>query len=117
MYEVCLYNDLHNENIAFDYKLKKINWIFDFSDILIWDINMDFLSFYYFDTEFMEQIVYKYQELSWIKLNLRHIVIFARIEEISDLAEFIDKKDSEIYKEAILKINKWLKEIDIFNKS
>ena len=111
---VFLYNDLHTENMAFDYKTKKLNGIFDFSDAMIGDINLDFSPLYKFDPYFMKAVVEKYQDLTGRKLNLRHMIIYERINELCDLAEFINKPSSKVYKQVMMRIKKWKKEINIF---
>lgn len=111
---VFLYNDLHTENMAFDYKGKRLNGIFDFSDVMIGDINMDFYPLYKFDPYLMKAVVEKYQFLTGLRLNLRRMVIYGRINEICDLAEFINQPESRIYKKVMRYIQKWEKEMDIF---
>jgi len=111
---VFLYNDLHTENMAFDATAKKLNGVFDFGDIMIGDVNMDFYPLYKFDPSFMRAVVEKYQELTSRKLNLRRMVIYGRINELSDLAEFIDQPESKVYKNAMMRIEKWNLETDLF---
>ena len=111
---VFLYNDLHTENMAFDATAKKLNGVFDFGDIMIGDVNIDFYPLYKFDPYFMKAVAEKYQELTGRKLNLRRMVICGRINELSDLAEFINQPESTVYKNAILRIEKWNKELDLF---
>ncbi len=111
---VFLYNDLHTENMAFDTTAKKLNGVFDFGDIMIGDVNMDFYPLYKFDPYFMKAVTEKYQELTSRKLNLRRMVIYGRINELSDLAELIDQPESTVYKNAIVRIKKWNLEMDLF---
>lgn len=111
---VFLYDDLHTENMAFDATAKKLNGVFDFGDIMIGDVNMDFYPLYKFDPYFMKSVAEKYQELTKHKLNLRRMVIYGRINELSDLAELIEQPESTVYKNAIMRIEKWNKEMDLF---
>lgn len=111
---VFLYNDLHTENMAFDATAKKLNGIFDFGDVMIGDVNMDFYPLYKFDPYFMKAVAEKYQALTKRKLNLRRMVVYGRINELSDLAELIDQPESTVYKNAIMRIQKWNKEMDLF---
>lgn len=113
---VFLYNDLHTENMAFDATAKKLNGVFDFGDIMIGDVNMDFYPLYKFNPYFMKAVAEKYQELTSRKLNLRRMVVYGRINELSDLAELIDQPDSTVYKNAIIRIKKWDKELDLFRE-
>lgn len=113
---VFLYNDLHTENMAFDATAKKLNGVFDFGDIMIGDVNKDFYPLYKFNPYFMKAVAEKYQELTSRKLNLRRMVIYGRINELSDLAELIDQPESTVYKNAIMRIEKWNKELDLFKE-
>ena len=113
---VFLYNDLHTENMAFDATAKKLNGVFDFGDIMIGDVNMDFYPLYKFDPYFMKAVAEKYQELTSRKLNLRRMVIYGRINELSDLAELIDQPESTVYKNAVIRIKKWNLEMDLFKQ-
>ncbi|MBI2639511.1 MAG: aminoglycoside phosphotransferase family protein [Candidatus Sungbacteria bacterium] len=113
---VFLYNDLHTENMAFDATAKKLNGVFDFGDIMVGDVNMDFYPLYKFDPYFMKAVAGKYQKLTGRKLNLRRMVIYGRINELSDLAELIDQPESAVYKNAIIRIEKWNLEMDLFKE-
>lgn len=104
---VVLYNDLHTENIAFDNINKRVVGIFDFGDVMIGDIHFEFHQLYKFDPNLMRAVALKYQELTGVNLELRRMVISARINELCNLAEFIDKPDSRVYKNAITNIEKW----------
>lgn len=108
--EVCLHNDLHEWNMAFDYENQKLNWVFDFWDVLIWDVNMDFMSFYcYFDYDFLMKIMLKYEELSWIKLNLNYIILFSKIKKIERLLRNSNNKSWKVYRESLDFIQTFLK--------
>ena len=111
---VVLYNDLHTENMAFDAGTGRLNGLVDFSDVTTGDINRDFSSLYRFDPSFMKAVAEKYQELTGRLLNPRRMVVYARINELCDLAEYVDKPQSEIHKNAVTRANKWSKEMDLF---
>ncbi len=111
---VFLYNDLHTENIAFDYVAKRLNGVFDFGDVLIGDVNMDLYPLYKFDPYFMKDVAEKYQQLTGRKLSLRRMVIYGRINELCDLVEFINIPESTVYKNAIMRIKKWNSEMEMF---
>ena len=69
-----------------------------------------------FDPYFMKAVAEKYQELTARLLNLRRMVVYARINELCDLAEYVDKPRSEIYKNAVARVRKWSREMDLFEK-
>jgi hypothetical protein len=112
-----IYGDLHTENIAFDPVTKQLNGIFDFGDACIGDIHFEFAPIYKFSTELLESTVRKYEVLANIKLSLRKIVLSGRMNELGDLAQFIDKPESEIYTKAMTRMSKWIDEKDIYKKS
>lgn len=113
---VFLYNDLHTENMAFDAEAKKLNGIFDFGDTMIGDINMDFSPLYRFDPYFMKAVAENYQKLTNRTLNLRRMIVYGRINELSDLTEFIDQPESAVYKNVMNRIKKWRLEMDLFSE-
>lgn len=113
---VFLHNDLHTDNMAFDANAKKLNGVFDFGDSMIGDVNMDFYPLYKFDPYFMKAVAEKYQELTGRKLNLRRMVIYGRVNELSDLAKLVDQPESIVYRNAIMRIEKWNLELDLFKE-
>ncbi|MFA6255385.1 MAG: aminoglycoside phosphotransferase family protein [Patescibacteria group bacterium] len=110
---VFLYNDLHGDNMAFDKSRGRLNGIFDFSDVMIGDIHLDFI--YHFDINFMQDLINKYQQITNIKnLNKRRAIIYTRINEISDLAAVINQPNCQVYKRVIKDLKKWQKEKNIY---
>ena len=110
-----IYGDLHTENIAFDPVNKKLNGVFDFGDSCIADIHFEFAPMYKFSTELLENTLHKYEVLANIKLSLRKIVLRGRMNELGDLAEYIDQPKSEIYQKAMVRMENWIKEKNIYN--
>ena len=111
---VFLHNDLHETNMAFDPVARKLNGIFDFGDIATGDIHSDFNPLYSFNRDLLERVVLRYQELSGRTLSLRRIVLYDRINSLSDLAEVIDKPESEVYQHVLRRIAHWKKELGIY---
>ena len=114
MVNVFLYNDLHGDNMAFDIKKKKLNGIFDFSDVMVGDINLDFNCLYRFGQKFLEDIIKNYSRLSDRKLDKRRIILYSWINEISDLALCINRPNSKIYKNVIKEIRGWIRKQDTY---
>lgn len=108
---LILYNDLHEDNMAFDAKEKKLNGIFDFGDVMIEDVNREFCYLFRLDPQFMEEVVREYEKISGRKIDTNRVILYAKINEMSDLAEYIDKPDSKVYKKTLATITKW------FNKN
>ena len=61
---VVLYNDLHNDNMAFDQKKKRLNGIFDFGDVAVGDIHLDFHPLYKFNQSLVH-IVFKKRRINF----------------------------------------------------
>jgi len=111
---VFLYNDLHTDNMAFDDANKRLNGIYDFGDVCVGDVNMDFYPLYKFHPYFMKAVVEKYQQFSGRQLSLRRMVIYGRMGELCDLAEYIDSPQSAVYVNALQRVVRWQSEMDIF---
>lgn len=111
---VFLFNDLHNENMAFDTEKKRLNGIFDFGDLAIGDISADFYPLSCLGSYFMKAVMEKYQELTGRCLSLRRAIIYSRINKLCDLAIYIDKPESNVYKKVMAEIEVWKKEKDLF---
>lgn len=109
-----IYGDLHTENIAFNPDTKQLNGVFDFGDTCIGDIHFEFAPIYKFNTELLENTVHAYEALANIKLSLRKIVLRGRMNELGDLAEYIEQPTSEIYLKAMTRMELWAKEKDVY---
>lgn len=112
--QVVLYNDLHTENMAFDAQAKVLRGVFDFGDVLIGDVNMDFYPLYKFDPYVMKAVAQRYEELTQRTLNMRRMAVYAWISELADLAQYIDQPDSAVYINAVNRIHRWNAERAIF---
>lgn len=104
---VFLYNDLHTENFVYDPKTKHLNGVFDFGDIAVGDVHLDFLQLYKFDPDLLRMVVDEYERLSKRKLSMSRIIAYAKVNELCDLKEFFDKPESSVYKNAIERLKRW----------
>ena len=105
--QVFLYNDLHTENMAFDLGEKKLNGIYDFGDVAMGDINRDFYPLYKFDPALMRAVMGKYASITNRKLSEERAAVYAAMNEVCDLAEFIDKPDTLVYQNAVKRLSLW----------
>jgi aminoglycoside 2''-phosphotransferase len=106
--EAFLYNDLHGDNMAFDTSRQKLNGVFDFSDVMFGDINLDFNPLCRFGLDFVKQILNEYSRVSGKKnLNVRKIFVYYLINGISDLASVIYKPKSKVYRNGLKEIKQW----------
>jgi len=105
---VSLYNDLHEDNMAFDLKKKQLNGIFDFGDVMTGDLNREFCYLFRLDPILMQEIISKYQKISGRKIDAERVKIYAKINEMSDLSFYVDKPNSKIYRKALKNIREWM---------
>ena len=108
---VFLHNDLHDENIAIDPIAKKLNGVFDFSDISIGDRNFDFTPMCRFcSTDLTKRMVNQYQKMTGIGLDWQKIKTYAYVWEISDVVQYFDRQNNKIFIEGMTRIKKWAEE-------
>lgn len=105
-----LYNDLHEDNMAFDFKKKGLNGIFDFGDVMTGDINREFCYLFRLDPVLMHEVIKKYEKMSGRKIDVERVKTYARINEMSDLSFYINKPNSIIYRKSLKNIVKWMRE-------
>lgn len=98
---LVLYNDLHENNLAFHSELKKLNGIFDFGDVMIEDFNREFHYLFRLGYSFMKEVVDEYENLSNKKVDINRVLIYSKIDELSNLAEYIEQPNSSIYKKSL----------------
>lgn len=56
----------------------------------------------------MQEVIKKYEALSGRKINQSRIEIYAKINELSDMAELIDQPELKTYKKAKANIERWI---------
>lgn len=102
-----LYNDLHEDNMAFDVGERKLNGIFDFGDVMIEDVHREFNYLYRLDPVFMKEVICGYEKISDLKIDIERVITYAKINELSDLAEYINDPNSQVYRKTMANIKKW----------
>jgi hypothetical protein len=70
---VVAYNDLHGNNVAFSQKEEKLTGIFDFSDVAINDVNIEFYRLFLLDPELAVMTIKKYEKLSGRRVSLERV--------------------------------------------
>lgn len=106
--DVVLFNDLHEDNLAFDPEQRRLHGVFDFGDVMIGDIHRDFHPLYRFDPKLMYELMDRYEQLSGRKLDRSRPPIYNRIGELCDFVEYGDKPESAVYRNAVAKIREWM---------
>jgi aminoglycoside 2''-phosphotransferase len=98
---VIAYNDLHGNNMAFDRKKRKLNGIFDFSDVAVEDVHKEFCSLLSLDYQFAVNVIKKYEKLTKRKIDISKVILTAIVCEASELGVFIKKPESKNYRYAL----------------
>ncbi len=86
---VCVHNDLHSQNIAFNQTTKKINGIFDFSDAALGDWYLEFRYLYLISPTLMHQAAARYAALRGVELDTQRLIAYYLATEFSRLSERI----------------------------
>lgn len=106
---LVLYNDLHENNLAFDPESKKLNGIFDFGDVMIEDLNREFHYLFRLGFSFTMEVIDVYEKLSNKKIAINRVLIYYKIDELSNLVEYIEKPNSLIYRKSFENIQQLMK--------
>jgi len=107
---VVAYNDLHEENIAFNKKTGYLNGVFDFSDVAVQPVFMEFYRLFSFDQKLTIGVIKKYEKLSGRPVNLERVFISAVVGEGAELGVYSDRPNSKDYKNSLrnlLKLKKY----------
>ncbi len=112
--QTVLYNDLHEGNIAFDIKTKKVNGIFDFGDMKIGNVEHDFIDLCKISIELTNSVVQIYNELSEKNLDILRILAIAWITQVQCLLSIDIKADYAFYETVLKRITKWTRQMQKF---
>jgi aminoglycoside phosphotransferase (APT) family kinase protein len=109
-----LHNDLHGDNMAFDARASRLNGVFDFGDAAIGDVHRDFSPLYKVHRGLLEDVVREYGTLSGTNLSLRRIVVYQRIDRLTDIAQLIDRPDEPELAKAVGDLRRWAREQSVY---
>ncbi len=110
-----LHNDLHLENFVINQKTKKISGIFDFGDVSLGDINLEFYSL--FNAPWLIVDVMKiYEKITKEKLSMKRIITYAKANACRNLAHSIEKNNKLIVQKHIKLILNWDRRYSMFMK-
>jgi aminoglycoside phosphotransferase (APT) family kinase protein len=113
--KVLLHNDFKVQNILFDESQKRFSGVYDFELAQIGDPHNDFKLLYKFHhLPLLERVVEEYGKLSGNKINLRAVVLIARIQHLINLYLKHYGEDSEVFIKAQEKLNKYMDEKDLY---
>lgn len=108
-HQVIAYNDLHQNNIAFCKKTNSLKGIFDFGDVAIEDISMEFYRLFYFDYKLAIKVINQYEKISGLKINIERVYFNSVICISAMLGVYNRKPNSKKYKDTwndLLKLKK-----------
>jgi len=103
---VIAYNDLHEENVAFNKRLGRLAGIFDFSDVALEHIGREFYRLFAFDQKLALAVIKRYEKISGRVIDIQRIYIYAVIDSAAVLGVFSDNYNSSEYKHALNKLLK-----------
>jgi aminoglycoside 2''-phosphotransferase len=101
---VIAYNDLHENNIAFNYKKRKIEGIFDFGYVSIEDINKEFYYLCLNDLPLVIETVKQYNKLSGKEVDIKKVYLTAVVGGAAMLAIHSDNPKTKEYRDAMDKL-------------
>lgn len=101
---VIAYNDLHENNVAFNCVERKIEGIFDFGYVSIEDINKEFYYLCLNDLPLVIETVKQYNKLSGKKVDIKKVYLTAVVGGAAILAIHSDNPNTKEYKSAMDKL-------------
>ena len=102
---VVLHSDLSPDNMAFDQEEKKLVGVFDFSDVAIGDVNLEFVHLLKFNPDFTKQIMDSYTIKTGRLCNPERTRLY---KQINTLADFSFQMQTLRHQEYLQIIRKWI---------
>jgi len=98
---IIAYNDLHQNNVAFDKKTGRLNGIFDFGDVAVEHISIEFYRLFSFDPELAINVIKQYKKISGRKISVERVFTTAVVSVAAMLGVYNRKPNSKKYKDAL----------------
>lgn len=98
---IIAYNDLHQNNVAFNKKSGRLNGIFDFGDVAVEHISMEFYRLFIFDQSLGTDVIKEYEKISGRKVSVKRVFITAVISVAAMLGVYNRKPSSKKYQDAL----------------
>lgn len=105
---VVLHTDLSPDNMAFEFEKEQLNGVFDFSDVAIGDLNLEFVHLWKFDPVFAKQITESYSKKTGRTCDLERTKLYKQLNMLADFA--FQFKNEEIYQSYVDTIRGWMNE-------
>ena len=98
---VIAYNDLHQNNVAFNKKTVRLNGIFDFGDVAVEHISIEFYRLFSFDPQLTADVIKQYEKLSGRIISIERVYISAVVSIAAMLGVYNRQPKSKKYKDAM----------------
>lgn len=105
---VVLHTDISPDNMAFDLEKKKLIGVFDFSDVAIGDVNLEFVHLLKFDQDFTKQIVDSYTMKTGRLCDLGRTRLYKQLNTLADFAFQLENSQTPRYQEYLQTFRKWV---------
>lgn len=96
-----IYNDFHEENVAFDKSLGRLTGVFDFSDVAVSNIYMEFYRLFAFNKKLTTEVINKYKKLSGRPIDIQKVFISAVVGVGAEIGFYSLKPNSKEYKDSL----------------
>lgn len=98
---IIAYNDLHQNNVAFDKKSGRLNGIFDFGDVAVEHISIEFYRLFSFDSNLAINVIKQYEKISGRKISVERVFVTAVVSIAAMLGVYNRQPKSKKYKDAL----------------
>jgi len=98
---VIAYNDLHQNNVAFNKKSGRLNGVFDFGDVAVEHISIEFYRLFSFDQQLAVNVIKQYEKVSGRKISVERVFITAVVGAAAMLGVHNRNPNSKKYKDAL----------------
>jgi aminoglycoside phosphotransferase (APT) family kinase protein len=105
--QVVVHGDLHGLNMVINPDTKKLVGIIDFSEVELGDPHQDLRKVYMTKTDLLDPAIRGYQRVSGHTLDREHIVMWALVNEWSNVCHFWGQDTQITYKRAYDNLQSW----------
>lgn len=105
--KVVVHGDLHGPNIVIDPQTKILNGVIDFSEVEIGNPHQEFRKIFMTDNRLLQPAAKSYEDNGGKRLNLEEIVLWAYVNEWSNLCYFAEVPSNPTYQRAYQHLKSW----------
>lgn len=96
--------------MAFNVVEKKLVGLFDFSDVAVGDMNLEFVHLLKFDLNFTKKIIESYTKKTGRKCDLNRVRLYKQLNTLADFAFQLNNPHTKRYQEYLQLFRKWIHE-------